>query len=242
MCPAAAPAAFRPCASVAPGGERGGVLGGAGQLDAERVVGQLADDAGAREDLCERARELLLAHAATSPAPACTISWAWAGPPMQATRSGAEARAAGRSSAVRPVRRHEALGDGHDRRAPAEAGRGEPLDHLAEAVRGHRQEHVVGARDAARRPARCAGPTAAARPGGSGSFSRCCSISVGLLVGAGLQRRAQTARARAAPPAPCRTTPPRSRSRAVRAATARGPAASGRRAVARARLPCAGRA
>ncbi len=49
MCPAAAPAALSPCASVAPGRERGGVLGRARELDADRVVRLLAHDARARE-------------------------------------------------------------------------------------------------------------------------------------------------------------------------------------------------
>ena len=62
MCPAAAPGGVQPLRLGGARGQRRGVLGGARQLDPERVVGLLADDAGAREHLGQRLRELLLAR------------------------------------------------------------------------------------------------------------------------------------------------------------------------------------
>ena len=46
-----------------------------------------------------------------------------------------------------PLRRHQALGGRHHRGALAQTGSAEVLDHLAQPARGHRQEHVVRARD-----------------------------------------------------------------------------------------------
>ena len=145
-------------------GQRGGVLGRARELDADRVVGLLAHDAGAHEDageLAARARSSV--DAATSPAPSVTISRACAGPPMQATRS-APKRA--RSSTVgampsggtRPLA-SETTG-GAARRPAAEA-----RDHLVEPARGHAEEHVVRAREARRRPARSRSSRGSSTPG-----------------------------------------------------------------------------
>ena len=88
-------------------------------------------------------------HAATSAAPACTISCACAGPPTQATRS-APKRSPRTIVGGRPCGGTRPLATDTTAVRRAEARLRERGDHLAEAARGHRQEDVVGARDARR--------------------------------------------------------------------------------------------
>ena len=89
MCPAAAPAALRPCASVAPAARAAAFFAApasstpTGSFDTSHTtpasVNMRASDSASTSSV----------EAATSPAPWVTISRAWAGPPMQAMRSGA---------------------------------------------------------------------------------------------------------------------------------------------------------
>ena len=147
------------------GRERRGVLGGARELDADRVVGLLADDAGAGEHAARATRASSSSlEAATSAAPACTISWACAGPPRQATRS-APKRSLRTTVGGSPSGGTSPLATETTAVRLPEAGRAEAVDHLAEAARGHRQEHVVGARHAPPRRPRRAARRAARRPG-----------------------------------------------------------------------------
>ena len=148
------------------GRERGGVLGGARELDAERVVGLLADDARAREHLRERARELLVAGGGDEPGARRAPSPARARGRRGRRRAAAPKRAPSTIVGGSPVGRHEPLGDRDDGGAPCQARPLERRDHLAQPARGHREEHVVGARDSGRRPARCAAAPAARRPAG----------------------------------------------------------------------------
>ena len=146
-------------------GQRGGVLGGAGELDADRVVGVLAHHAGALEDVGDRrARAARRWTAATRPAPSVTISRACAGPPMQATRS-APKRASQQDGRRDAVRRDEALGE-RDRPACAAAarppaGRRSPRPARARARRGRRGRRAR----ARRRRARCAAARGSSTPG-----------------------------------------------------------------------------
>ena len=97
-------------------GDRGGVLRAPGQLDADGIVRDLADHArhaGTRPAQRCASRSECEAH--TSPAPSVAISRACAGPPMHATRSGAE-RGLERERRRHAVRRDEALRERHDRR------------------------------------------------------------------------------------------------------------------------------
>ena len=150
MCPAAAPAAFSPCASVAPAASAAAFLAApasstpTGSLDCSQTTP-------ARVNTCaSEPRELLVAGGGDERRRrACTISCACAGPPTQATRA-APKLALSTTVGGRPSGGDEPLGDRHDGGARAEAGRAERGDHLAEAARGHREEHVVGALDARR--------------------------------------------------------------------------------------------
>ena len=211
-------------------GERRGVLGRARELDADGVVGLLAHDAGAGEHLGERARELLIARGGHQRGAGVhhllrVRRATEAGDPL-----GAEARAQHR-------RRRQSLGgtrplatDTTAARLPRPAG-AERGDHLAQAARGHRQEHVVGARHAGggRLDAQLRGQLdprqvdavlalarRAARP------ARRCASAASCAV----------RRGPAAPPAPCRRNPPRS---PWRGRPGRGPRARPRGARAGAR-------
>ena len=62
MCPAAAPAALSPCASVAPAASAAAFFAAPASSTPSGSFGLLADDAGAREDLRERTRKLLVAR------------------------------------------------------------------------------------------------------------------------------------------------------------------------------------
>ncbi len=117
--------------------ERGGVLGDAGELDTDRIVGQLADDAGAREDRGER-----LARARSSKA---------RGDEPGAVVRPSPGRARGRRRTPRGRRRSEAdsstvgatpsggtspLDSETTRRAPSEPALGEAGERLASLVDG----------------------------------------------------------------------------------------------------------
>jgi hypothetical protein len=97
MCPAAAPAAFSPCASVAPAASAAAFFAApasstpTGSFDCSHTTPARMNVAAS----CSASASSL--EAATSPAPCATISCACAGPPMHATRA-APKRA--RSSAV----------------------------------------------------------------------------------------------------------------------------------------------
>ena len=151
MCPAAAPAAFRPCASVAPAASAAAFLAApasstpSGSLDCSQTtparVNTWASDA----------RELLVAGGGHERGAGVHH--------LLRVRRAAEAGDAVRRRSARcrtrrrrqPVGRDEALGDRHDRRAPRR-GRRAPSAAITSpsAARGHRQEHVVGARHARR--------------------------------------------------------------------------------------------
>ena len=176
------------------GRERGGVLRRARQLDADRVVGQLADDAGAREDLRERsARASSSVEAATSPAPSVTISWACAGPPMHATRS-APKRARSTIVGAMPSGGTSPLASETIAARSAQPG-------VRRARRSPRRARATGRRGTRSRRARApaasgldrAARAAARRRGGRRVFSRSRAQRLGLLGGARLQRRAQPA-------------------------------------------------
>ena len=218
MCPAAAPAAFRPCASVAPAASAAAFLAAPGELDADRVVGLLADDARAGEDLGERARELLVAGRGDE-------AGAVVHHLLRVRRAADAGHAPGAERALRTVGRRqalgrdEALGDRHDGRAPAEAAGAERRDHLAEPARGHGQKHVVGALDARR-----GGLDAQLRRQlDAGEVHAVLALGVErrrLLGRARLQASCAARRARAGRRAPSRRSRPRSRSRAWRPASA----------------------
>src|SRR3954451_21547900 len=92
MWPAAAPAAFRPTASVAPAASDAAFLATplsstpTGSLDCSQTT------PARMKTLAIVPASLTLDDAATSPAPSVTISRAWAGPPRHATRSTPKAR------------------------------------------------------------------------------------------------------------------------------------------------------
>ena len=67
MWPAAAPAALSPCASVAPAASAAAFFATPGELDADRVVRQLADDSGAGEDAGEALGEALVERRGDEP-------------------------------------------------------------------------------------------------------------------------------------------------------------------------------
>ena len=87
MWPAAAPAAFRPCDSVAPAASAAAFLAmpesstPTGSLDCSQTT------PARRNTFAIVAASRMSVDAATRPAPSVTISRACAGPPMQATRS-----------------------------------------------------------------------------------------------------------------------------------------------------------
>ena len=138
------------------GGQRGGVLRRAGELDADRVVGQLADDAGADEDLRERAASASSAEAATSAAPSCTISRAWAGPPMHGHAVGAEVLAQQDASARVPSGGTSPLASETTPRARGEA-------RVARARRSPRRARARGRRGRRSRRARARRSTGSIR-------------------------------------------------------------------------------
>src|SRR5436305_699052 len=115
MCPAAAPAAFRPCASVAPAARAAAFLAAPasstpiGSLDCSHTTPARVNT---WASVPASPRSL---DAATSAAPAWTISCACAGPPMQATRW--EPRVAARSANGRARSR---LGRVHLMREPSD--------------------------------------------------------------------------------------------------------------------------
>jgi hypothetical protein len=171
------------------GGERGRVLGGARELHADGVVGELANDAGAGEDPGERACELLGGAGGHERGALVDHLLRVRGAADARDALGAEAR--GQDARRRQAGRgHEALGDRHDRGAPADARRPQPVDHLRQAARGHSQEHVVGAREHGRR-----GLDAQARGQlDAGKVPAVLAVALdrrGLLRGVGLQRRSQ---------------------------------------------------
>ena len=184
MCPAAAPAAFRPAASVAPAAQRRGVLGHARELDADRVAGLLADDARAHEDVGDRGREPLVERGGDEPGAlgdhlARVRGPADAGHPADAERRVEQHR---RRDALG---RHEALGERDHRRAAAEPGGLEAADDLLQPARGHAEEHVVRAREAR------------AETGSIAQLARQLDArQVGLVLAVGLEPRGLLGRAR----------------------------------------------
>ena len=174
MCPAAAPAALRPWAWVAPAASAAAFLAAPasstpiGSLErsqttparvktsaierGEPLVGGRGDERGALGDHLARVR----------------------GPADARGARGAEARGEqhGRGD---PVGRHEALGERDHGRAAVEPARGEVGDDLAEPARGDAEEDVVGAAEPRRRPTRCAARAGASRRAGRRGFSRSAS-------------------------------------------------------------------
>ena len=130
-------------------GQRGGVLGDAGELDADRVVGLLADHAGAHEDVGDRAREAHVGGGGDE-AGALGDHLARVG---RAAEAGHAVHAEGLVEQRRrrePVRRDEALGHRDHRRARGQPGRLQVADDLREPARRHAEEDVVGAREPGR--------------------------------------------------------------------------------------------
>ena len=149
MCPAAAPAALRPWPGGRARGQRGGVLGHAAELDADGIVGLLADHAGAHEDVGDRARELDVGGGGDEPGAL--------GDHLARVRRPAEAGDAVDAEGLveqrrgrQPVGRDEALGHRDHRRARRQPGGLEVADHLREPARGDAEEDVVGAREPGR--------------------------------------------------------------------------------------------
>ena len=172
-------------------GERRGVLGGAGELDADRVVGELADDAGAREDLRRAAARAPRRWTAAHERGARVDHLLRVRGPAEARDAcGAERRAAGH----RRRQAHRA-GRGPWRatrpRRGARAGGGQRRDHLPE--RRARAPPGTRSRRARRRrsAARCAAARAARRRAGSARSRARASSSAACSACARLQRRAQ---------------------------------------------------
>ena len=132
-----------------------------------------------------------LVEAATRPAPSVTISRAWAGPPMQPTRSSPQAWFS-RAVGDRPSGGDQALGQRDHRRAGGQAGRVEVADHLGEAARGHAEEDVVRAGQAGGH--RLDAQLARELDLGQVGLVLAVGLEAGGLLGrAGLQRRAEAA-------------------------------------------------
>ena len=134
------------------GGERGRVLGGAGDLDADDVVGPLADEAGAVEDLAELGAQVGVG--------AAEHQRRRAGGRLARVRGAAEAgdRAGADALGDVPVRqrahrRDQALGQQQHRRARADAV-AERADRGGQAGRRDREaDQVAAARARCRRRA-----------------------------------------------------------------------------------------
>ena len=175
-----------------PGRERRGVLGGARQLDADRVVGLLADDSRAREHLRQRSRQLLLrrrpppGRRRRAPSPA-------RGRARRDRRRARPrtARSAPSSAAARPAGR----GPWRPTRRPC-AARARPRPACRSPRRG-RARARPGTRSPPApprpRPARCAAAPGSSHAGQVGAVLALAPRSRSLLGRARLQRRAQPA-------------------------------------------------
>ena len=148
MCPAAAPAALRPDRLGRARGQRGGVLGHARELDADRVAGLLAHHARAHEDVGDRAREALVERGGDQPGAlrdhlARVRGPAHARDPPVAERGREHHRRRRSRRAGRGP--WPARSTGVRRPSPAAS---RPCDDLLQPARGHAEEHVVRAREA----------------------------------------------------------------------------------------------
>ena len=212
MWPAAAPGRVEADRLGGAGRQRGGVLGDARELDADRVARLLADDARAHEDVGDRARQALVERGGDQ-AGALGHHLARVRGPAHARDPAVAERGRQQHRRRRPVRRHEPLGERDHRRAAAQPGGLEALDDLLQPARGDAEEDVVGPRRGPRRPARSAGRAAAARRAG-----RPCSR--GRPPGAGTARACGSGawcgsrRGPAGPRRRSRTSPRRPRRRA----------------------------
>ena len=149
MCPAAAPAAFSPCALGGPRGERGGVLRDAGELDAGQGRWRSSQTTPARVKIpASTLSEPLVEGRRDEPCAGMDHLLSVCRPADARHPVGAEAGAE-QDRRGRAVRRHEAFRERHDRGA-AGARPTRALDRGGEPVRGDREEHVVGALDAVR--------------------------------------------------------------------------------------------
>ena len=144
MCPAAAPAAFRPCASVAPAASAAAFLAAPASSTPIGSLDCLADDARADEDLGQRAGELLAPRRRDEPRALADHLARVRGAADARHAVGAERVAQQRRVGARAVGRDEALGQRDDRRAAPEAARGQRRDHLVEAARRDAEEDEVG--------------------------------------------------------------------------------------------------
>ena len=223
MWPAAAPAALRPCASVAPAASAAAFLAAPASSTPSGSL-ERSHTTPARVNTCASWRgELLVVRGRHQPRAGVHHLLRVRRAPEARHALGAERRLedAGRR---RAIRRDEALGHRHHRRAPPQAGLAQPRHDRPERLRGHRQEHVVGARHArrGRLDAQLRRQLHARQVG---------AVLALLLQRAAPARRCGSAascagrRAPAAPPARCRTSRRRSPSRAwprASAASARG--------------------
>ena len=101
MCPAAAPAAFRPCASVAPAASAAAFFAAPASSTPTGSVDVSHTTPARRKTWAIASASDSLLDAATSPAPSCTISRACAGPPTTATRP-SPSRSPSRTLGARP--------------------------------------------------------------------------------------------------------------------------------------------
>ena len=202
-------------------GQRGGVLGRARELDADRVARALADDAGAGEDVGDRPGEPLVGGRGDERGALGDHLTRVRGPADARDARGAEARGQQHRRGD-PVRRHEALGERDHRRAAVEPALGEVGDDLAEPARGDAEEDEVGAAEpGARRLDAQLARQRRRRAGSRGSRGRPRAARTARACASGAWCGSR--RARAAPRPPCRTTRrPRRRRAASRARAARG--------------------
>ena len=149
MWPAAAPAAFMPCASVAPAASAAAFLADPGS---STPTGSL-DCSHTTPARMNTSAIVSASRGPRSPPPAPAPSRDH----LARVRRAADARDPVRAERLReqrrrrqPVRRHQPLGERDHRRLAPEAGRLEAGDHLVEPARRHAEEHVVGARQARR--------------------------------------------------------------------------------------------
>jgi hypothetical protein len=126
------------------GGQGGRVLGGTGQLDADRVVAGLADDTGALEERRERQREALVGRGGDQ-AGALVDHLARVGRTADAAHAVGAELGGEQHGRRRAVRRDQALGQRHDGGATGKPGGRQAGDDGVELGRRHGEQDVVRA-------------------------------------------------------------------------------------------------
>ena len=128
------------------GGQRGRVLGGARELDADRVVGGLADDAGLLEERGERQRERLVGGGRDEAGALVDhLARVRRARRRSATRWAPKSAVSSTVGGV-PRGRHEALGQRDDRGARGQARGGQSGDDGVQPARGNGEQDVVRTR------------------------------------------------------------------------------------------------